>query len=935
MAIAFSIVASTSFDAGADVDVASDASSSTAAVSASAASLTPSLSSSSLSLLPSPSFAATPSNLKIDIDLAANTNVANATAATNASAAAVAVTPEQPSPLSRPVRLQNLGRLVGPPPISDSPTPYSSCSTGGAPQDRAHRQGSHKSPPQQPRLLAMPALPPSCRLAAAAAAAAGKKRRRSSGPSSASSSSYSSSECARGRTLYLPLKKRRRRSANNGNGRGGRSRSPSRSPSPKRSSSSSPPLSSLKKPSSSSPVPAGGAKAPTALPPRVVGGGGLDEVPLAEVRTVSPTVRGIAESARILLSLGRGPSSPPGPQSTPSKFEGAGHDDAGGGVLSFPTETVYSLACCVSVRNFVRRSARIGGGPRSNSASSTGSTGSSGAEEALVKAEGRGGSQGTVAAGCGDGGPAMSRLLRIKGRHSPAPEPSVVGAAPSYPHSSILDRDVPLVYLHDPSHSRRFARFSKPKTFVLKPAPLAPTAESSQAQTSHRNSPTKDENKASSSSDPKEATDKTPRQRMRPAVTFSESREVLDRLAAAFWPGPAVVYAPVKVRRAGGSTRGSVSANFKAARGGARASSTSGGEESVEEGGGGGGGRGNDAASASSRDAGQEFAPILPRGALVSVPTSLLAPSSPQEVHSQASAPAPQAKASPGDESRPPLPNRGCDKEPESSRLFVGMRCPSHPLARRVLAEVYASSSCASSSASIQGGGTPSKRGSYSSGSGGPSVAVVGFDASVPSFPATSHQGVRGSPPPTTARDVCASLLSSASSASTGDEAPSATTTVHVLNGEDKREIFSVPTCQYGADPPPPALLIDDETRTIHILVADNSTLSGARGQGAQGQKSNKQRVPEIRREDVRRALLKPASLPEASASTTKDTMAAREARAGEEDKRRVMAAALSRWNVVAVTLSRDGVAEEKAPKEGKEKGGESSPSSSSSRAAQ
>lgn len=40
--------------------------------------------------------------------------------------------------------------------------------------------------------------------------------------------------------------------------------------------------------------------------------------------------------------------------------------------------------------------------------------------------------------------------------------------------------------------------------------------------------------------------------------------------------------------------------------------------------------------------------------------------------------------------------------------------------------------------------------------------------------------------------------------------------TVHVLNGEDKRELFSVPTCQYGG-PCKHSLWIDESCRTVYI----------------------------------------------------------------------------------------------------------------------
>lgn len=58
----------------------------------------------------------------------------------------------------------------------------------------------------------------------------------------------------------------------------------------------------------------------------------------------------------------------------------------------------------------------------------------------------------------------------------------------------------------------------------------------------------------------------------------------------------------------------------------------------------------------------------------------------------------------------------------------------------------------------------------------------------------------------TNASEVCAYYSS---------QLPSENTTIHVLNGEDKRELFSVPTCQ--CKPLSGSLWIDDTSRTIYI----------------------------------------------------------------------------------------------------------------------
>ena len=106
------------------------------------------------------------------------------------------------------------------------------------------------------------------------------------------------------------------------------------------------------------------------------------------------------------------------------------------------------------------------------------------------------------------------------------------------------------------------------------------------------------------------------------------------------------------------------------------------------------------------------------------------------------------------------LPEELLVKAPfESTTMFAPLSCPSHPLTGRVLAEVHATQQ---------------------------DVVVIGT--------ATTH---------TTARDVCTSSSSS-------------TKSLHVLFGEDKRELFSVPTCHFGRQCGV-SLWIDAHDKTVHI----------------------------------------------------------------------------------------------------------------------
>lgn len=58
----------------------------------------------------------------------------------------------------------------------------------------------------------------------------------------------------------------------------------------------------------------------------------------------------------------------------------------------------------------------------------------------------------------------------------------------------------------------------------------------------------------------------------------------------------------------------------------------------------------------------------------------------------------------------------------------------------------------------------------------------------------------------TSAIDACRHFLSQ----------PPSEKIIHVLNGEDRRELFSVPTCQYK-EPYCSSLLVDDRERIVHI----------------------------------------------------------------------------------------------------------------------
>jgi hypothetical protein len=106
---------------------------------------------------------------------------------------------------------------------------------------------------------------------------------------------------------------------------------------------------------------------------------------------------------------------------------------------------------------------------------------------------------------------------------------------------------------------------------------------------------------------------------------------------------------------------------------------------------------------------------------------------------------------------------------------------------------------------------------------------------------------------------------------------------IYVVDGEDTRESFSVPTCQYG-EIHPVSLVIDGDNRTIRLIRRSSVTVP-SKGAGDEGPLV-------VSKATVRRALLNPTSF--------------RSLDIGAEKKRdntdtidRVISAVLSRWTIV------------------------------------
>ena len=330
--------------------------------------------------------------------------------------------------------------------------------------------------------------------------------------------------------------------------------------------------------------------------------------------------------------------------------------------------------------------------------------------------------------------------------------------------------DLPLLFVHSPAQHRHHFQFTRPKTFMIKKSTVAKCVSGGDGSSGQRINPRGGDNRLDAASEGFGITSTfsmaetpspppTPPQyhqrqsdsgTLVPTVTFSESREVLDRITAAFWPGPVAIFAPAKLRRVAelGCPEGK-------------------GDENGDS----------------------NFAPVLPPSILI------------------------KAEARKHDTT-----GSNAGRQPLS---YVGIRCPSHPLARRCLEEVYYKNVRAST-------GSASKHRHCTK-----SSIVIGFDASIPTadddsatMTPTSVSKPSASTTPTKAKEVCVQLLSPSASrkkaaCGTPPKEPSLTKdtipTVHVLNGEDRRELFSHATCEFGPDAFV-ALIVDDERRTIRII---------------------------------------------------------------------------------------------------------------------
>ena len=338
------------------------------------------------------------------------------------------------------------------------------------------------------------------------------------------------------------------------------------------------------------------------------------------------------------------------------------------------------------------------------------------------------------------------------------------------------------------------------------------------------------------------------------AVSFSESYEAFSRLANRFWPGPVIIYAPARRINVGNNNRKDSMPLIQphSSQKTPRSSSTSSNEMS--------------SSSLTSLpsftnlpalDSGEGGVPVLPPSVLI-----------------------------PG---RDLLPHdQECDHTNEE-HFFVGMQCPSHPLARKILTEIHRPRGSSSSSSTL-----PIKH----------SVSTDSFASMLSMDMSTTSQYCQGKQQKHIRRGIAvvgsyiepllvdnttilantaenATTILSTSSSSNNDDSNQSTQQIYVVNGEDTtREKFSIPTCNYGRKPSI-SLLVDGDSRTIYLL---------HRHDDGDGNDYN------YVKERVYRALLQAPSLLKSATTNNMDSCSNKVSSTKEID--RVITAVLSRWKV-------------------------------------
>ena len=546
-----------------------------------------------------------------------------------------------------------------------------------------------------------------------------------------------------------------------------------------------------------------------------------------QIKMLPPTLKGITDAAMVLHA---------------SKSSSTSTSQDTTTLVSFPTESVYMLACCVksaSSRSVRKLISRTDDSQTSFSSSST----SSKSDEVIIVSEASSIQE-------HQGGISITSSLKdIIHPSNSSLDWIVKCSSNSDSEMTSTTSSNPLLFVLDAQHALSYCHFTKPRTFAIRPPTVAksssatsssvppPTAapstpivkNSSTSRNSFSPLPVYQEpstpklNSTTTTNGGLKCPPSTPitpgnttnTQKKLCAANFSESREVFLRLSAKFWPGPVIFNVQVRTLQ---------------------------GEDSISP-------FENEKLMSTSTSMASLPSLLSSTGDLVAAGKT-----SPTPISAAALPILPESALIPAAEL---LPTQGGVDD----RYFVSMRCPSHPLSHKILKEIYHG---------------PSSRLNTSSPTVAPSqsteslVSISSMDDSngskSNSRPRSRSIAVVGCEVPTGS-----SVSSSATTAADVDKVMSIKKkkdgSVLIVNGEDNREMFSVPTCQYGKSHPI-SLVIDGDNKTIHLI------------------RHAKDEASPVTKDSVYRALIKP------------DTNN-KEKKGDTSSIDRVISAVLSRWKIV------------------------------------
>jgi len=312
------------------------------------------------------------------------------------------------------------------------------------------------------------------------------------------------------------------------------------------------------------------------------------------------------------------------------------------------------------------------------------------------------------------------------------------------------------------------------------------------------------------------------------AAKFSESREAFIRLASKFWPGPLVIYLPVRCIGEDDTIAAGESSSFRRSDSGFSHGSEFKARDSF------GVGRSSMSSAsscASFSNLGDPRSSISSSGSssnTISPPNNSTIPANvfkdndavPANYYPQNKVAVPILPTSVLLHSSQLLPKPEEDWNVHNNgdnEYFVGIHCPAHPLSRKILHEVY----CGPSNINSISFSTIASR---TSRGGRPRCSIAVIGGVVPGMEDSDSNFIDPSPTSSsrnfaTSSVQVANTMIKSSSAHTPDSNTATGLNDHIciLDGEETRESFSVPPCQFQC-PHPTSIFINGDDRTIYLL---------------------------------------------------------------------------------------------------------------------